>query len=101
MIFPSPFLWLAYVSAVIAQTPSNCGTKGYDKSNPKAYFLNNSISTLPACKSLCVASTIQKCTSFALGTSQCLLYNITISTVNFTPSNTSSYTFYDATCPIA
>ncbi|KAE9363427.1 hypothetical protein N431DRAFT_431641 [Stipitochalara longipes BDJ] len=101
MIFGSPFLWLACISAVIAQTPSNCGAKGYDKNNPKAYVLNTSISTLPACKSLCAASTTPKCVSFAVATSppECLLYNVTFSpTVNFTPSNTSIYTFYDATC---
>lgn len=100
MLFSSPLVFLAGISAVIAQTSVNCGIKGYDRGKPLAFINNVTVTTLSGCKNLCTASTVQKCASFALGTSSCLLYNVTVA-VNVNAMNTSSYTFYDATCPVA
>jgi hypothetical protein len=99
MIFNSHLVvFLGCLSAVIAQTSVNCGIKGYDKGKNLAYLVNGTVLTASGCKNLCAAST--KCASFAVGTSACLLYNVTVA-VNVNSVNTSSYTFYDAACPIS
>jgi hypothetical protein len=101
MIFNSPLiLFLGCFSAVIAQTAVNCGIKGYDRGKNPAYLVNSTVLTASGCKNLCAASTVQKCASFAIGTSACLLYNVTVA-VNVNNVNTSSYTFYDAACPVS
>lgn len=110
MIYPSHWVLLACVSAAIAQPGTDCAVKGYDKSGLStaippgvpAYIVNTTISTPAACKNLCTASTPQKCLSFAVQASppRCDLYNVTTAS-NFVPQNTSTYTFYDATCPVA
>jgi hypothetical protein len=103
MIFSTtPLVWLALISAAVAQTPVTCGVKGYDKQTPKAYVVNSTITTLPACRNLCATSTVTKCVAFALEAAPspaCLLYNGTGLTGNFLSMNTSTYTFYELSCP--
>ena len=89
--------------STIAQS-ATCGVKGYNKATAPAFILNNttsSVFTLSGCKAYCAASTVQKCASFAIEAAPapaCLLYNVTVAE-SINAVNTSSYTFYDASCP--
>jgi hypothetical protein len=58
----------------IAKRALVCGTHGYDKENPQAYFdqSTKALNTLAACAAHCLADT--KCLSYAFGSSECLHY---------------------------
>lgn len=91
----TPFLLLTLLTSVSAL---NCSVKGYDTGKVSAYYFNPNITTVPACKAFCAASTVPKCDSFAVGAA-CLLYNVTVA-ANVVPMNTSAFTFYDAGCVV-
>jgi hypothetical protein len=55
-----------------------CGTHGYDKEKPQAYFgaATTALKTLTACAAHCLADT--KCMSYAFGQGECLHYTAAV-----------------------
>lgn len=86
----SIILSLGLLSAGVSA--ANCSVKGYDTGAHPAFIVNNTVSTAPACKGLCTAYVTPKCSSFAVGPGNCLLYNVTVAG-NVNPMNTSTFTF--------
>jgi len=58
----------------IAKRTLVCGTHGYDKEKPQAYFdeSTQALKTLAACAAHCLADS--KCISYAFGQNECLQY---------------------------
>jgi hypothetical protein len=58
----------------VAKRALVCGTHGYDKQTPQAYFdqKTKALNTLAACSAHCLADS--KCLSYAFGQAECLHY---------------------------
>jgi hypothetical protein len=66
----------ATTTKAAAATGAQCGVKGYDKTASYSYDGTAADANFVSCSAKCKADS--KCLSFAFGSSQCLLYKVSV-----------------------